>query len=191
MLSKFPIVKNDSNSRQEFVLYGRVFQVLRGVTEVEIQLSRNVSLTLINVHLKSKLSAWFADQADFRLAEAEVVRGRIDHVLARDPHARLLVMGDFNDDPRSRVIKTVIGKGRSRLFDLRPVETFLQGSKGVAWTHYYERMDGYFRYDFLFVSAGLRKEWVPGSSKIPLFSEWGLASDHRLIQASFSFTGIP
>lgn len=187
VLSQFPIVEDHSDSGPEFVLYGRAFRVLRGVMELEIRLSSEVSLTLINVHLKSKLTTWFADQADYRLAEAELVRRRIDRILARNPHTNLVVLGDFNDHPRSRVLKTMIGQGRQRLFDLRPVEASGQGGKGIAWTHYYEGVDGYFRYDFLLVAAGLKERWIPMTAEIPRFSEWELASDHRLIQASFSF----
>lgn len=40
-----------------------------------------------------------------RMAAARVVRDQVDAVLAKDPQARVLIMGDFNDYPRDRSIQ--------------------------------------------------------------------------------------
>ena len=197
VLSRYPIVENRSRDRVEFILYGRTFSVLRGLMEVTIQVNEGFQLSLINVHLKSRLPVWFADEADYRLSEAEVLRARITEILERDPKVNLVVLGDFNDTPDSRVLRTVIGRGKLRLNDARPTESWAVGGEfldesrddraGIAWTHYFGRRDGYFRYDYLLISNGLKNRWIAEASVIPCFPNWSVASDHRLIQTTFTF----
>ena len=197
VLSRYPIVESRSRDRVEFVLYGRTFSMLRGLMELDIQVAENFRLTLMNVHLKSRLPVWFADEADYRLSEAQVLRERISEILDRDSGVNLIVLGDFNDTPDSRVVKTVIGRGKKGLNDARPIElcsglgNFLDQSRnersGVAWTHHFGRQDGYYRYDYVLFSDQLKPQWIAEESRIPSFSNWAIASDHRLIQASFRF----
>ncbi|MBT5708725.1 MAG: hypothetical protein HOI66_20605 [Verrucomicrobia bacterium] len=191
VLSRFPILEDLSSQNQEFLLYGRAFKVLRGIMELDLEISPGCHLRLINVHLKSRLPTWYADETDYRLAEAQVLRQRIDQLLVADSKMNLVVIGDLNDSPDSRVIRTVLGKGRTRLTDCRPCEknlSFDQGedqSSEISWTHHFERRDGYFRYDYILISPGLRPEWRSDLSLIPSYPFWQVASDHRLIIASF------
>jgi len=191
VLSRFPILEDLSNHNQEFLLYGRAFKVLRGIMELVIEISPGYHLRLINVHLKSRLPAWYADESDYRLAEGQVLRQRIDQLLIANSKMSLVVIGDLNDSPDSRVIRTVLGKGRTRLTDCRPREKNLsvqQGKErpsGISWTHHFERRDGYFRYDYILISPGLRPDWRSDLSHIPRYPFWQVASDHRLIIASF------
>lgn len=194
VLSRFPIVADRSEPLAEFVLYGRAFSVLRGILEVDIDVSESYRLTLINLHLKSQLPVWFADQADFRLAEAELVRQRVDRLLNRDPGVNLVVVGDFNDHPKSAPLRVLLGRGRGRMWDCRPATAAVEvgalklsaeNGPGIAWTHYYEREDSYFRYDYILTNAGIRREWVPNGGEIIHRADWHRASDHRLIIAQF------
>ena len=194
VLSRFPITENRSEPLAQFVLYGRAYSVLRGLLEVDIEVSRNYRLTLMNLHLKSQLPVWFADQADFRLAEAEWVRQRIDRLMNRLPDVNLVLVGDLNDHPKSAPLRTLAGRGRGRMWDCRPVAAIIAAGHssplsevgpGIAWTHYYEREDSYFRYDYILTSGGLRREWVPNGSEIIRRADWHRASDHRLILARF------
>jgi endonuclease/exonuclease/phosphatase family metal-dependent hydrolase len=191
LLSRFPILEDLSKDSPEFLLYGRELRVLRGVMELEIEISPGYHLRLINVHLKSRLPTWYADESDYRLAEAQVLRERIDQLLVADPKMKLVVVGDLNDSPDSRVLRTVRGKGRTRLIDSRPceknvsVENEQALTSGVSWTHHFVRRDGYFRYDYVLISPGLRRDWRSDRSHIPRYPFWQVASDHRLIVASF------
>ncbi len=186
VLSRFPIRRDRSDENAEFLLYGRVYSVLRGITELDIQVSPHYEFTLFNVHLKSQLPTWYADQADYRLAEAVLLRKRIDGLLARAPERNFVVLGDLNDTPDSRVIRTVKGRGRDRaLWDARPVELHSLATEGsqsrISWTHHFEKKDAYYRYDYLFLSPAMKPEWEPGSARIAVGREWALASDHRMI----------
>lgn len=192
VLSQFPIVANRSDPSAEFALYGRSFRVLRGVMELDIEAPGGYRFTLFNVHLKSKLPAYYADPTDYREAEAKVLRQKISRLLQENPDRNLLVAGDFNDFPRSKTLRQIQGKGRHRLWDARPTES--KGSStaskgdaqklaGVAWTYYFPAEDAYLRYDYLLISAGMKREWL--RSAIPWHPQWKLASDHRLILAEF------
>lgn len=191
VLSRFPILEDHSSDRQEFLLYGRTFMVLRGIMELEIEISPSYRVRLLNVHLKSRLPTWYADESDYRLAEAQVLRQRIDRLLVDDSKIDLVVVGDLNDSPDSRVIRTILGKGRNRLTDCRPCEKNLSNEQGkelsseVSWTHHFDRGDGYFRYDYVLISPGLRPDLRSDLSHIPRYPFWQVASDHRLIIASF------
>ena len=190
ILSRFPVVENRSEATVEFELYGRQFSVLRGICEVRIALRPDYHLTLVNLHLKSNLPVWYADPVDYRIAEAAIIRRRLDEILATG--ANLIVAGDLNDSPGSITLRTVMGKGRRRLMDCRPEERFVTGTapggritSGATWTHHYERRDEYYRYDYLLISDELKKHSVRGSASVPVFPKWKQASDHRLVLAEF------
>jgi len=52
-------------------------------------------------------------------------------------------------------------------------------------THYYGVEDTYSRIDYLMVSPGMAREWVKEQTFIPTLANWGLASDHRPLLATF------
>lgn len=192
VLSQFPIVADRSDPNAEFVLYGRSFTVLRGIMEVDIEVDDEYRFTLFNVHLKSNLPVWYADQADFREAEAGVLREKVGRLVRGDPDRNIVVAGDLNDLPNSRTLKLIRSRGRYRLWDIRPTESSLRESKGtteagrgVSWTYYFEGKDIYYRYDYLLFSAGMRREWREEGAVIPLHAAWRMASDHRLIVSEF------
>lgn len=192
VLSQFPIIASRSDPSAEFALYGRSFHVLRGVMELDVEAPGGYRFTLFNVHLKSKLPAYYADPADYREAEAKVLRQRISRLLQENPNRNLLVAGDFNDFPRSKTLRRIQGKGRHRLWDARPTESKgsptaskgdAQKFAGISWTYYFPAEDAYFRYDYLLISAGMKREWL--RSAIPWHPQWKRASDHRLILVEF------
>src|ERR1035438_1153309 len=122
VLSKFPIVARRPHTNEFFLLDGRRFQVKRGFAELDIQAATNFTFTLLAAHLKSHLTTPDADEAEERLGEAKVLRGIIDARLAKEPNAKLIVLGDFNDTKDSASTKEVIGRGKFKLTDTRPAE---------------------------------------------------------------------
>ena len=194
ILSKFPFTARRPHTDDSFLLSGRRFRVSRGFAEVDVQVTTNYSFTLITAHLKSKRAVGQADEAELRLEEAKLLRERIDAILNANPSANLVVLGDFNDTKDSPSTKAVIGRGKHKLIDTRPAER--NGDKApstnpaweprnVAWTHYYGKEDTYSRIDFLLISPGLAREWVKEETYIPFIPNWGVASDHRPIMATF------
>jgi endonuclease/exonuclease/phosphatase family metal-dependent hydrolase len=55
----------------------------------------------------------------------------------------------------------------------------------VTWTHYFARDDSYSRIDYIFLSAGMAREWNRSETYVLAAPNWGLASDHRPIVAGF------
>jgi len=188
VLSKLPIVARRPHTNDFFLLDGKRFQVKRGFAEVDLQAATNFVFTLFVAHLKSHLTTAEADEAEERLGEAKVLRGLLDARLAHDPNALFIVAGDFNDLKDSEPLKTVLGRGKTKLFDPRPAERNGDTAPGeppyfeprnVSWTYYYGKSDTYSRIDYLLCSPALKTRWVAEESYIPKIPDWGVGSDHR------------
>jgi endonuclease/exonuclease/phosphatase family metal-dependent hydrolase len=194
ILSRFPFSTRRPHTNDNFLLSGRRFRVSRGFGEVDIQVNTNYSFTLLTAHLKSKLVVAKADEGELRLEEARVLREKIDARLAANPKANLVVLGDFNDSKDSASTKAVIGRGRNKLVDTRPAErngdpacgrTAAGDRRNVTWTHYFAKEDSYRRIDFLLLSPGMAREWLPEETYVLTIPNWGVGSDHRPIVAAF------
>ncbi len=194
VLSRFPFTARRSHTNDNFLLSGRRFRVSRGFGEVDIQVNTNYSFTLITAHLKSKRAMAEADEAELRLEEAKLLREKIDARLGANPNANVIVLGDFNDTRDAPSTKVVIGKGKHKLVDTRPAERngddapiprSGQELRNVTWTHYYNKEDSYTRIDFLLLSPGMAREWVTNETYVLTLPNWGLASDHRPLVATF------
>ena len=194
VLSRLPILARHPQTNDFFLLAGRKWPVTRGFLEVDIQANQHFSFTLIAVHLKSKVPVPEVDQADLRLEEAKVLREKIDALLDANPKLNLIVLGDFNDTHDSDAIKTIVGRGNRGLIDTRPAEQDAPGVPGagarsatrnITWTEFYAKEDVYTRMDYIFLSRGLAREWDPARTYILTRPDWGKASDHRPLVATF------
>ncbi len=195
VLSKFPVIARQPHTNDSFLLDGRRFRVSRGFAEVEIQAAPNFTFTLIAAHLKSRRPVPQADEAEMRLQEATILRGIIDEHLTRNPNAKIIVLGDFNDVQNSPSTKGVIGRGKLKLFDPRPAERNGDNApnsnphyapRTVCWTHYYGVEDSFSRIDYILMSSALKPYWRADQTYIPAISNWGVGSDHRIIVAGFT-----
>ena len=194
VLSKLPFVAHHPHTNDNFLLDGRRFPVSRGFAEVNIQAATNFTFTLIAAHLKSRRAVPEADEAQFRLEEAKVLRGIVDEHFQADPDARLLVLGDFNDVKNSDSIKTIVGRGKFKLTDTRPAEHNGDNApnenphfepRNVTWTHYYGKEDSYSRVDYILLSPAMTHVWVTNETYVLSLSNWGIGSDHRPLIAAF------
>lgn len=195
VLSRFPITDRRSHARVSFLLHGRRFQLRRGFAEVDIQVTPQYTFTLLAAHLKSRLDSPLADQAEIRLAEAGLLRDLVDQRLRAKPDLNLVVLGDFNDLPRSEPIRKIIGpRGRLALIDTRPgerppdrlpVASGHPASSAVTWTYHYPHDDTYTRVDYILLSRGMAREWQPTNSYVLAMPDWAAASDHRPVVAGF------
>lgn len=192
VLSRFPIVARRSHTNANFLLAGRRFFVSRGFAELDIRVNDHYTFTLLAAHLKSRRPVPEADQAELRLAEARLLRARIEEILTANPKANLVVLGDFNDTYNSPSTKLIVGpRGPMRLVDTRPAErngdtlpnptnpNFFP--RNVAWTHFYGVEDSYSRIDYILLSPGMAREWVTNESYVVTVPNWGQGSDHRPI----------
>lgn len=194
VLSKFPIAARRPHVKDNYLLNGRRFHVSRGFLEIDLRVNSSYTLTLLTAHLKSKRPVPQADQADMRLEEALLLREKVQRRLESNPNANIIVLGDFNDTKDSKAIKSLRGRGRARLVDTRPAE--MNGDNtpaarksydppNITWTYFYGVEDSYSRVDYIMISSGLAKEWKPDQSYVLAIPNWGLASDHRPVVATF------
>jgi len=195
VLSRFPIVARRSHTNETFLLNGRRMHVLRGFSEVDINVAGAYQFTLLSAHLKSKRQSGFSDEEDVREQEALILREKIDAILAARPNANLIVLGDLNDFRDARPTRTVIGRGKNTLVDTRPAERngdthAVANEPGayrqITWTHFYAKEDTYARLDYILLSRGMAREWDPEGTYILTMANWGIASDHRPLVATFS-----
>jgi endonuclease/exonuclease/phosphatase family metal-dependent hydrolase len=195
VLSRFPIVARRSHTNETFLLNGRRMRVLRGFAEVDIQVGPTYQFTLLSAHLKSKRQTGLSDEEDVREQEALLLREKIDAILAQRPTANLIVLGDLNDFRDARSTRAVIGRGRNTLVDTRPAERngdthAVANEPGayrqITWTHFYAKEDTYARLDYILLSRGMAREWDPQGTYILTMANWGIASDHRPLVATFS-----
>lgn len=194
LLSRFPITARRPHTNDNFLLSGRRFQVNRGFLEVDLKVNDKYSFTLLAAHLKSRRPVPEADEGELRLEEAKLLREKINARLEADPHANLVVLGDFNDSKDSKSTKALIGFGKTKLVDTRPAERNGDNlpnpnpawePKNITWTHYYGKEDSYSRIDYILLSPGLAHEWIKAETYIPTIPNWGLGSDHRPVVATF------
>ncbi len=195
VLSRFPIESHKAHSKVEYLLDRQRFQVSRGFGEVTIRVNANYKFTLLNAHLKSKRPVPRASQSEMRLNEARELRRIIEARLRADPKANILVAGDLNDSPNQPPIRTLLGGKAPKLVDLRPFERNgdralnSQSTKSiprrVAWTSFYSKEDSYSRFDYLIASPGMNRELRRAGMYVQAMADWGLASDHRPVVASF------
>ena len=194
VLSKFPFTARRPHVNEQFLLSGKRFRVSRGFAEVDIRVNPNYSFTLITAHLKSKRPVAIADEAEERLAEAKVLREIIDADLGANPKLNLIVLGDFNDTFNAPSTKAIIGRGKFKLIDTRPAErngdnapplNSRYAPREITWTHFYGVEDTYSRIDYILLSPGMAREWVTNETCILTIPNWGVASDHRPLVATF------
>jgi len=194
VLSRFPIVARRSHTNETFLLNGRRMHVLRGFSEVDIQVGA-YQFTLLSAHLKSKRQAGFSDEEDVREQEAVLLREKIDAILTARPNANLIVLGDLNDFRDARSTRAIIGRGKNTLVDTRPAERngdthAVANEPGayrqIVWTHFYAKEDTYARLDYILLSRGMAREWNPQGTYIFTMPNWGIASDHRPLVAAFT-----
>ncbi len=180
LLSRFPIVASHSVTNETYLLDGKPTPVQRGFLDVLVKVNDNYSFRAIVVHLKSKRTVDYGDQATMRLEEARLLRARIGKILKKVPTQNLIVMGDFNDTPDSEPIRAVIGEAPFQLFALHPLD-----STGKDGTHFWRTRNEFSRIDYLIVSPGMSNEYVEGSAHIADVAGWKTASDHRLLYGRF------
>ena len=148
--------------------------VRRGVLEASVAFGGG-EVTLFVVHLKSRHTEKAADpdSAAQRLGEAAAVRDLVLRRCPRPSEKSFLVLGDFNDGPRSKPVRTLLRRGETTIAELLPAPD----GDGDGWTHHYRKVDVFSRVDYILVSPALRpavvRMWVHDSPAVRA------ASDHR------------
>ncbi len=153
LLSRFPIVRNDS--RADVPLYGRrQRKMLRGILDATVQLEDGRMFRFVGAHLKSRMGDDAAAAETLRAGEAATLAFYLHEHMQAMPGMPFLVFGDWNDGPDDaslRLLRRGIAE-RSALTRLLP-----RDSRGEEWTLFYKNARAYYVFDQIFVNAVTRK----------------------------------
>lgn len=129
------------------------------------------------VHLKSNFGGReFAEGK--RVAEAMKVRKVVDDRLKKDPGARFILLGDFNDTWESTTMKSIAGSG--------PTALVFGGEKVLAEGKYtYNQRPYLTMIDFILASPAMGSRLVQDSYGVEMGSIESSGSDHNPVMARF------
>ena len=132
---------------------------LRDILFVSGEIASGDTLHVFVCHLSSRLGGARATEP-FRVRAAGVMRGCVDSLFADNPNARIVITGDFNDEPQNASIAKTLRavtppKEESTLADtaLYVLTTRLKAADGVAGT--YKFRGRWNRLDNVLVSTAL------------------------------------
>ncbi len=151
ILSRYPIAQD--NSRADYPLYGQQRRnMLRGILDVTVKHPDGRSFRLMGVHLKSHVANDAAAADSLRKREADTLALHVAEVLRQNPNERLLVFGDWNDNPDAPALAAIRNlKGKSALHRVEAQDT-----RGESWTLFYRGGTPTSVFDQIYVNTLLR-----------------------------------
>ncbi len=172
VMSRFPITHLKSHRNATFGVPGSSApgRLSRDLLQAKIAVGKGYSFTLFVTHLKARPGEPASDAK--RKAEAQFIRRTLRDFEAQYPNANYAVLGDFNDRPESETLKVFLD-GRDRdpvLYDA------LSELGAGAYSYHPIKYRG--RIDYILLSEGIRKEYVPQSARILNIPAALRASDH-------------
>ncbi len=122
-----------------------------------------------------------------RAAAAQVCKTRIDSILAINPYAKILAMGDLNDDPVSpSVVKVMKAKGDKEDVGLKDIYN--------PWANFYKKGIGTIAYQDawgLFDQIMLSGAWLIKDQKGFFFHKANIFNAEFLVQKTGKYRGYP
>jgi len=184
VLSRLPFVSVTRHTELEFNYFDGKEGPDRGVLEVEFE-TAEVSWRLFNLHLKSKWTERKDDPegAVRREKEARAIRDYIRKTYLPENKPNYLVVGDLNDHQNKPAVRRFLTVNKTQL----AFAISCSDSRGHRWTHHYAKQDSYSRIDFILATPAMSERFVPNSGIVQDGPHAPVASDHRLVQAEFSF----
>lgn len=174
LLSAYPVVSEQHETRGTFIAGGLPRRVQRGFLDCTIAVSPDLQLRVLGAHLKSRRNASDADPSEFRRHESLLLRQQIEKAVAQNP--RVLLYGDLNDTKGSPSVADLAGrKGTAASMHIVP----LADPEGETWTYHWAEEDEYTRVDYIMASRALRPLLQKVGSQIVRDRGWLQASDHR------------
>jgi endonuclease/exonuclease/phosphatase family metal-dependent hydrolase len=134
-------------------------------------------LHVFAAHLKSREKHDEFNQTDMRRYEGRRLRALVNDLLAREPQANILVLGNFNDTCGMSTVKEIYNRRfgiHKRLFDLRPTDGLR-----TSWTSWDPAGDAYERIIYALATAALIPEMVRDGTRILHDPAWEAGSVHR------------
>lgn len=128
------------------------------------------------VHLKSK-SDGVETSEPIRLAEAAELRKLLDDRFAKNPQARIILTGDFNDTLDSKSLRTILGEGSTAMWRVPATETpdSIPDPEHPDWPPI----------DFITCSPALKPLYIEGSCHVMKAPAAVDGTDHDPVYARF------
>ncbi len=171
----------------------------RDIMHVTFLLDDGRKLELLNVHLKSNRTVDNSDPnaARQRTAEAIETRAVAESILADQPDALVLAVGDFNSDFERRPTETrdwpamqaVLAPDKAGNRPLMDVHADLPRTKRITIPSKGQYPPAVF--DFILASPALAAAVVPEAAYVLIDPELNKGSDHRPVVASFNLNQAP
>jgi len=178
LLTRLPIIARNSQTDLKYQIGDQVFPVQRGFLDATLELRPGLELRCVGVHLKSKRPVPDADESIMRRNEAHLLRKHLDEIITKDPGAKVLLYGDFNEHRHEAPIIEITGTPSTPggLYELH-----LRDERDETWTHYWKDADVYSRFDYFFFTKTLAKYMDRKGSHIFDTPDYYDGSDHRPI----------
>jgi len=178
LLSRVPIGPVHSYRHLRFPdASGKTRRFSRDVVAVELQPEGAAPLEVWVLHLKSNYGGR-PHAEPVRLGEAQQIRRMLDERFRRDPKARIVVLGDFNDTWESASTQALVGSGP---FALQCFAESLPPEQQIT----YNRAPHLSMIDFILCSPKLAQSYVKGSYRVWPGSVDAQGSDHNPVAARF------
>lgn len=184
VLSKEPFSKSISHDELSFKFLNNHTFVRRGLLELQFK-TEGIEWALFGVHLKSR--HWDKPQ-DYeslkqRVGEALTLRNKIKEKYPDPLKNNYLILGDFNDSPKSKTLKQFLKSGKTDFAIMLPAHD----SRKEVWTHYRENHGVYSRIDYILVSPSLLEHINNKEASIADELTTLAGSDHRMVYVDLQF----
>lgn len=185
-LSRVPATFWQPEESLDFKYFEERLQPRRGLLGLEVVLAGKV-ISVYGVHLKSRWTVREDDPQSSRLrtGEAEAIRNLL-HQRHPEGEGLFLIVGDFNDHPRSAPVRRFLQRGAVTFSHLLEAED----SRGERWTHHFLSQDQYSRIDHILVSTSLLPAVHPPAVRILDIPEVRVASDHRPLVVDLDLSAL-
>lgn len=179
VISKHPItgVKSHKGNRWQVPSSRYKGGFKRDFLKVDVQVGK-YPVSVFTTHFKSQGGGKEAD--DQRLGEALEGRRIVQEEMRRFPGRRIVVTGDFNDTPRSRVAQVFLPRS-SNDWHLNDGLASVPGNQRITHDPTHRTID------YVMYSDSMKDEYIGGGIQVLPEPERG--SDHYLIYADFKLQG--
>ena len=187
VISRWPILSVTSHRFREFSIpqVKRTWRFARDLLEVVVRVSPQQRLHVFVVHFKSKRdSPEDPNSADWRFAEARCARRIMARRRSEQPNAWMMLVGDLNDTPRSRPLRTLLRPARANNgLQLTDAHAHRPASQRVT----YLRKPYRSTIDYVLIGRHLAERLVPRETRVLQDESLLGGSDHAPLIAQFRF----
>jgi len=181
LMSRFKVlsVKNYKDRRFSVPSKKSLQGFSRDLLQVKLEAPNHYTFSVFVAHLKSKYGGKKTDKK--RKAEAREMYRILNRFHQGHPKANFVLMGDFNDTPKSGPLKPLLrGQGALKLQDITARDL---GIRPRVYTYHPKKYRS--RIDYILVSPGMMPEYKKNSVHIYKSKAALKASDHLPLVARF------